>query len=92
MADYIAFIHAGRILLTARKDDLIYRYGVLRCTADQFAALDAGDILAYRRRDYQTDVLVADRETAASRYPGVLAESAAIDEILLLLTKGERDR
>ena len=92
VADYIAFIHAGRILLTARKDDLIYRYGVLRCTADQFAALDAGDILAYRRRDYQTDVLVADRETAARRYPGVLAESAAIDEILLLLTKGERDR
>lgn len=92
VADYIAFIHAGRILLTARKDDLIYRYGVLRCTADQFAALDAGDILAYRRRDYQTDVLVADREAAARRYPGVLAESAAIDEILLLLTKGERDR
>ena len=92
VADYIAFIHAGRILLTERKDDLLYRYGVLRCKAEQFAALDAGDILAYRRRDYQTDVLVADREAAARRYPGVVAEAAAIDEILLLLTKGGRDR
>lgn len=90
IADYIVFIHGGRVLLTERKDELLYRYGVLRCGAEQFAALDPGDVLASRRRDYQTDVLVRDRETAARRYPGVVADAADIDEILLLLTRGEK--
>ena len=53
IADYITFIHNGRIILTETKDNLLYNYAVLRCREKQFANLDIKDIVAYRKRDYQ---------------------------------------
>lgn len=90
IADYITFIHEGNMILTAKKDDLIYHYGVARCRQAQFAALDKQDILAYRKRDYQIDVLVRDRAKIERKYRDLVLDTVSIDEIMLLLIKGER--
>jgi len=90
VADYITFIHQGKILLTASKNDLAYHYAVLRCRESQFEAMDPKDILAYRRRDFQTDVLVPDGKKALRKYGGAVVDHVAIDEIMLLLVKGEQ--
>lgn len=88
VADYIAFIHNGRIILTETKDNLIYNYGILRCTDTDFSALDTADILAYHKRDYQIDVLTADMKNAAKKYKNIVIDHASIDEIMLILVKG----
>lgn len=90
IADYITFIHEGEIILSERKDDLIYRYAVLRCKSDQFAKLDKTDIIAYRKRDYQIDVLMADKRMANRKYQDIVVDTVSVDEIMLLLVKGER--
>lgn len=90
IADYITFIHNGKIILTELKDTLIYNYAVLRCTEKAFLSLDHEDILAYRRKDYQIDVLVSDIEKARKKYPNVIIDHTTIDEIMLLLVKGEQ--
>lgn len=90
VADYITFIHNGKLIMTVSKNDLIYHYSVLRCKESQFLALDPGDILAYRKRDYQIDVLVPDGKEAERKYKGVVADHVSVDEIMLLLVKGER--
>lgn len=90
IADYITFIHQGRIILTESKDNLIYKYAILRCKEKQFESLDKNDILAYRRQDYQIDVLVDNKEAAKRKYAGVVIDCATIDEIMLILVKGER--
>lgn len=90
IADYITIIHNGSTILTAKKDDLIYNYGIMRCKADQLARIEREDILAQRARDYQTDVLVADKKAAERRYKGVVIDNATIDEIMILLVKGEK--
>lgn len=90
IADYITFLHSGRVLLTATRDELAYQYAVLRCREREFRALDPADVLAYRRREYQIDVLVADGQAAARKYKGVAADHVSVDEIMLLLVKGER--
>ncbi len=90
IADYITFIHQGRIVLTESKDNLIYKYAILRCKEKQFESLDKNDILAYRRQDYQIDVLVDNKEAAKRKYAGVVIDCATIDEIMLILVKGER--
>lgn len=89
IADYIAFIHNGKIIMTVPKDDLIYRYAVMRCKESQFLALDPKDILAYRKRDYQIDVLVSDGKEAERKYKGIVVDHVSVDEIMLLLVKGE---
>lgn len=91
IADYITFIHEGRILLTEEKDEILYRYGILRCEEDTFAAIDKADWLAWRRRGCQFDVLVQDRREAARKYAGEVIDHASIEETMLLLTKGERN-
>lgn len=91
VADYITFIHKGRLILTAPKDDLVYRYAVMRCRESQFQAVDREDVLAYRKRDMQIDVLVSDGREAQRKYKDVVVDHTSVDEIMLLLAKGEID-
>lgn len=90
VADYITFIHNGRLVTTVSKNDLVYHYAVMRCKESQFLALDPGDILAYRKRDYQIDVLVADGEKARRKYKDIVTDHVSIDEMMLLFVKGEQ--
>jgi ABC-2 type transport system ATP-binding protein len=90
VADYITFIHKGKALFCKEKDELRYQYGIIRCKTDQFDAIDRSEILAYRKRDYQWDVLVADKEKARRKYKTAVVDDATIDDILLLYVKGDQ--
>lgn len=92
IADYIVFIHGGQVVFSKPKDDLTEQYGIIKCGATQFEALDKSDIIVYRKMDYEWQALVADRDTMKKKYPKALIESATIDEIMLLYVKGERGK
>ncbi len=91
VADYIVFIHAGKIIFCSPKDELLEHYGMMKCGATQFDAVDKNDIVAYRRQDYEWQILVADREKAAKKYPKAMITAVTIDEIMLLYVKGEKE-
>ena len=78
------------MILTASKNDLVYHYAVMRCRENQFLALDPGDIIAYRKRDFQIDVLVDNGKEAQRKYKDAVVDHVSVDEIMLLLVKGER--
>ncbi len=90
VADYIVFIHKGKLLFSLPKDELMYSYGILKCGEEQFSKLDKEDIVAYRKQDYSYDVLVSDRQGVAKKYSKANIEAATIDEIMVLYIKGER--
>ena len=90
IADYIVFIHDGKVVFEKQKDELTERYGIIKCGAAQFDALDKSDIISYRKMDYEWQILVSDRERAQRKYPKALVVPAAIDEIMLLYVKGEK--
>ncbi|MBD5517371.1 MAG: ABC transporter ATP-binding protein [Lachnospiraceae bacterium] len=90
VADYITFIHNGSLIMTVSKNDLAYHYAVMRCKGSQFLALDRSDIIAYRKRDFQIDVLVSDGKEAQRKYRDVIVDNVSLDEIMVLLVKGER--
>ena len=90
IADYITFIHNGKLIMTVSKNDLVYNYAVMRCKENQFLALDPADIITYRKRDFQIDVLVSNGKEAQKKYKGVVVDHVSVDEIMLLLVKGER--
>lgn len=89
VADYITFIHQGKVIFSKRKDELRYHYGIVRCGADVFAQIDKEEILAYRKEDYQWNVLVADKEKAKRKYKYATVDDATIDEIMLIYVRGE---
>lgn len=92
IADYIVFIHEGQVVFSKLKDELIEQYGIIKCGAAQFEALDKLDIIVYRKMDYEWQVLVADRAAMKKKYPKTLIDSVSIDEIMLLYVKGERGK
>lgn len=89
VADYIVFIHTGKIIFCEPKDELLEHYGIIKCGAAQFDAIDKNDIVTYRKQDYEWQVLVANREKVAKKYPKAMVIPATIDEIMLLYVKGE---
>ena len=84
------FIHQGKVLFCKTKDELRYNYGIIRCGAALFDQLDKAEILAYRKDDYQWNLLVADKEKARRKYKNAVVDDATIDDILLLYVKGEQ--
>lgn len=91
IADYIVFIHNGDIILNKTKDELIYEYGVIRCSENDFLSISAEDIISYIKKDYQIDVLVSDREQMEKKYKNLIVDNVSLDEIMLLMVKGERN-
>ena len=90
ISDYITFIHNGKLIMAASKNDLVYNFAVMRCKESQFLELDPGDILVYRKRDYQIDVLVSNGNEIQRKYRNAVIDHVSVDEIMLLLVKGER--
>lgn len=90
IADYIVFIHEGKVVFSKPKDELTEQYGIIKCGAAQFDALDKSDIIVYRKMDYEWQVLIADRMAMQKKYPKAMIVPATIDEIMLLYVKGEK--
>ena len=90
VADYIVFLNQGRVVFEKPKDELRYRWGMLRCGAERFRTLDPADLVAWRQQDYEYEALVYDREAAHKKYPDALIDPATIDEIMLMHIRGEK--
>ena len=89
VADYITFIHKGKLIFSHDKDDLVDNYGIVSCGSVIFDTLDKTDTIAYRKEDYQYKVLVRNRNKAAKNYPKAIVSPATIEEIMLFYVKGE---
>jgi len=90
IADYITFIHDGKIILSAQKDDVIYNFAVIKCGEDDLASIAKEDIVAYRQSRFSCEVLVKDKNAAKEKYKNLTVDSTSLDEIMLFLIKGER--
>ena len=84
-----AFIHNGKIIMTASKNELVHSYAVIHCTESQFHKLDTSDMIAYRKRNPQFDVLISNKKEVQRKYKNIVADHVSVDEIFLMLVKGE---
>lgn len=85
-ADYIAFIHKGKLLMMEPKDELVEKYGLLHASREQVAALDSGAVLGRRHTDFGDTVLVERDKIPA----GLELEKPSIEDIMVYLSKGEK--
>ncbi len=85
IADYITFIHQGRIVLSEPRDVLLDTYGVLHCTAEQLAALDPSAVRGKRVGAFGCDALVR-RDGVPANWP---VDPVNIEQMMLFLTRGE---
>lgn len=89
IADYITFIDNGKIILTEKKDTLLYEYGIARCKREDFDRLDTADFISHRTRGLQIEVLLSDKAMFSKKYPHILIDNPTIDDLLRLMIREE---
>ena len=86
IADYITFIHQGKIFLSGEKDTLLETYGLFHGSREQLTELAPATVVGYRDSDFGVTALVKRYEM-----PGDLAvENATLDDLMLYSIKGKK--
>ena len=89
IADYIIFIHNGKIIFNLKTSGLLENYGIIKCSQKDFSNLKKEDYIKYRKEKYQYEVLVSDKFKIAKKYNFKVIDKPSIDEIMLMFVKGE---
>ncbi len=103
IADYIMLIHEGSLLLYENKDELIYRYGIVRCSKGQAEKIPEEIVVGKWENAYETSVLVRDRTVfekgglealmESHKDPHPVLDKIQIEDILIYMAKnGIKDR
>lgn len=99
IADYVMLIHKGQLLFTESKDELLYHYGVVRCTREQAALIPEEIIVGREETMFETSILVNDiqrmkdggflekAEQMSKSRPVI--DKANIEDILLYIARTE---
>ncbi|WP_019242167.1 MULTISPECIES: ABC transporter ATP-binding protein [Bacillus] len=90
VADYITYIHNGKIIFSESKDELMYNYGLLKCGKGEFEDIDLEDIIGYRKGQFGYEVLVKNKEQMHRKYPKAVIDTTNIEEIMLFHVRGEQ--
>ena len=85
IADYITFIHKGRIILSEEKDSLLERFVILKGPKEGFAAFDRSELIGYKENRFgaeaMSEVKVWRKKEAGAA--GLVADPVRIQDIML---------
>ncbi len=86
VADYIAFIHDGKILFMETKDELKENYGICTLSTEEANNIDEGAIVGSRVHSFGQELLVK-----KSLVPdGITLQKPSIEDIMIYFVKGVR--
>lgn len=88
-ADYITFLHKGKLLFTKPTYELQYNYRIVRCGEQDFRKLKEEKGAVWRKMDYNYEILLPEGSSLEKKYPNCSFDRGTIDEIMLLSVKGE---
>lgn len=83
IADYICFIHCGRIVFFEERNEMLEKYRILQCTEEQLKTIDRADIVGMHKGKFTNSVLTVN----AGKYPGITADKASIEDIMVYYVK-----
>ena len=83
IADYLTFIHHGRIILSSGRDDLMDSMGIVKCGAEQ------DQIIRYRKNQFGCEVLIRNKRSFAVGHPEMVIDPVTTEAIMLFYSRGE---
>ncbi|MXQ73015.1 ATP-binding cassette domain-containing protein [Clostridiaceae bacterium DONG20-135] len=89
IADYVTFIHKGKIIFCENKDDLLSHTGLLKIKPAVFEQLDHDSCIRYRKTLDHYEVLIKDRYAFQKKMPDAVIDRVTLDDIMLMYVKGE---
>ena len=89
VADYITYLHNGRVVVSGAKDELLDTYGKLVCSKTDLERVDQSLLAGKRVGQFGCEALVKDRHTFARRYPALTVDPITLEDIMVLTGKGD---
>lgn len=83
ICDHLIYIREGKILFQERRDRIDQKYGVLKCSREQFAAIAPAAVIGKKENAFGVEALL--RREAAGELP---LESASIEELMIYYSSG----
>ena len=80
VADYIIFLHQGKIIFSDAKDDLLTDYAIIKCNEKDFNLIEPVDIIKYKKSAYQYEVLIKNKKQLTRKYPNLIIDAASIED------------
>jgi ABC-2 type transport system ATP-binding protein len=91
VADYVALIRDGEIVLNDSKDDILERHGLVKGPKEILKQLDSDNVIGVRENRYGFEALVRDKNRVLKRFKeGVMTEKPTLDDILIYYTGRNR--
>ncbi|MBT9778319.1 ATP-binding cassette domain-containing protein [Clostridium sp. MCC353] len=88
VADYITFIHEGTIVFSENKDELLENYGVVKCTEQDYKAMDKTHVTAVRNSRFSYEVMINNKNEFIWQHKDLVVDDTTIEEIILFKVKG----
>lgn len=88
IADYITFINQGQILFSKTRDELLEKYGIVKCSEEDFKKIAQEDYAKYKKNRYEYEVLVEDKFEFQRKYDIKIIDKPSIEQIMLLQIRG----
>ncbi len=89
LCDDFYMIHDGKIVLHEETDRLLSEYAILKVTADEYEAMDKQYLLRKKKEAYGYSLLTDQSGFYRENYPQAVIEKSGLDELILLMVKGE---
>lgn len=83
IADYIGFIHSGKLIFCKERNELKEQHRILKCTEEQLSQIDPADIIGKRSGRFSHEVLT----TAFEKYPDIAQDIPDIDQLMVYYVK-----
>lgn len=89
LCDDFYMIHDGKVILHEDVDVLLSGYGILKPTPEQYEALDKKYLLKAKKETYGYRCLTNERQFYVENYPDMVIEKGNIDDMILVMVRGE---
>ncbi len=89
LCDDIYLIHDGKILIHEDTDNILEKYGLMKVDAERYEKLDKSHILSTRKESFGYSCFTNEKQYYRENYPGIVIEKGSVDDLILMMTKGE---
>lgn len=88
-ADYVTYLHRGRVSIQGAKDELLETYGRLACARSDLERVDPALLVGRRVGQFGCEALVKNRRDFCRRYPDLTVDPVNLEDIMVFTVKGD---
>ena len=90
VADYITYLHRGKVTHSGARDQLLESHGRLACSREELSSIDPDYLGGTRTSQFSCEALIRNKREFIFRYPKLLVDPVTLEDLMLFTSRGDR--